>query len=97
MTDSQETPLGELVYEVLSEYFDQHQGELPTPGLYKRVLAEVERPLLFLTLRAVNGNQQKAARILGMNRNTLRKKLKEQSVREDEVLQDRFAMVLKNF
>lgn len=72
-----ENNLGQLVYNILEEYFDQHNGVLPAPGLYHRILAEVERPLLFLTLRAVSGNQQKAAEILGMNRNTLRKKIKE--------------------
>jgi two-component system nitrogen regulation response regulator GlnG len=69
--------LGQGVYNVLEEYFEQHKGLLPAAGLYKRVLTEVERPLLFLTLRAVSGNQRKAAEILGMNRNTLRKKLRD--------------------
>lgn len=96
MSKSQETPLGELVYEALNDYFEQHKGGLPTPGLYKRVLSEIERPLLFLTLKAAGGNQQKAAKVLGMNRNTLRKKLKEQVVRENDTLQDRFAEMLKD-
>ena len=64
------------MYDMLETYFDQHSGDLPAPGLYKRVLVEVEKPLLFLTLRAA-GNQQRAAKILGLNRNTLRKKVKE--------------------
>lgn len=64
------------MYDALDQFFTQHQGVLPAPGLYKRIMTEVERPLIFLTLRAVSGNQQKAAFILGMNRNTLRKKLK---------------------
>lgn len=68
--------LGQLVYDVLEVYFEQHKGTLPAPGLYKRVLVEVEKPLLFLTLRAA-GNQQRAAKVLGLNRNTLRKKMKE--------------------
>lgn len=96
MSNFQEMSLGELVYETLSEYFDRHQGELPTPGLYKRILAEVERPLFFLTLKAVDGNQQKAAQILGINRNTLRKKIKEQLARDEDALQSRFAVVLKD-
>lgn len=65
-----------MVYEALETYFNQHKGILPAPGLYGRVLTEIERPLLFLTLRAVGGNQQKAARLLGINRNTLRKKIR---------------------
>jgi two-component system nitrogen regulation response regulator GlnG len=51
-------------------------GSLPS-GLYKRVLANVERPLLKLCLEAVGGNQVRAAELLGLNRNTLRKKLRE--------------------
>ena len=45
------------------------------PGLYDRVLEEVERPLIQLTLAATRGNQVRAAEILGLNRNTLRKKI----------------------
>lgn len=67
--------LEQLAYEALKGYFDLHNGELPSPGLYDRVIAEIERPLLFLTLRAVDGNQRKAAHVLGLSRNTLRKKM----------------------
>ena len=49
---------------------------LPTEGLYNRIIQEVEIPLIKLTLNACNGNQLKCAKILGINRNTLRKKLK---------------------
>jgi two-component system nitrogen regulation response regulator GlnG len=48
---------------------------LPPPGLYDRFLAEVERPLISHALQATRGNQIKAAAILGINRNTLRKKI----------------------
>jgi two-component system nitrogen regulation response regulator GlnG len=48
---------------------------LPPDGLYDRMLAELERPLLIRTLAAVRHNQLRAARLLGINRNTLRKKL----------------------
>ena len=61
----------------LRDYFDGHNGELPPPGLYDRILAEVERPLITLTLQATRGNQVKAADLLGLNRNTLRKKIRE--------------------
>lgn len=61
----------------LQDYFKCHDGILPPCGLYDRVLHEVERPLLLLSLRACNGNQIKAAAMLGINRNTLRKKLRE--------------------
>ena len=67
--------LGQLVHEALELYFQQHGGALPPPGLYKRIIMEIERPLIFLTLKAVSGNQQMAAKILGINRNTLRKKI----------------------
>ncbi len=61
----------------LREYFDGHNGALPPRGLYDRVLRELERPLITLTLLATRGNQVKAAEVLGLNRNTLRKKIRE--------------------
>jgi len=67
--------LSGAVESFLKTYFAAHNGDLPTTGLYDRVMQEVERPLLETTLKAVMGNQKKAAEILGINRNTLRKKL----------------------
>ncbi|HJN22783.1 MAG TPA: nitrogen regulation protein NR(I) [Rhodospirillales bacterium] len=64
----------------LRAYFSAHEDDLPATGLYERVLREVERPLLTLTLRATRGNQIKAANLLGLNRNTLRKKLREHDI-----------------
>jgi len=61
----------------LRDYFDAHKGGLPPAGLYDRVLREVERPLITLSLGATRGNQVKAAQLLGLNRNTLRKKIRE--------------------
>jgi two-component system, NtrC family, nitrogen regulation response regulator GlnG len=61
----------------LREYFNAHRDGLPPSGLYDRVLREFERPLLSLTLAATRGNQIRAAQLLGLNRNTLRKKLRE--------------------
>jgi two-component system nitrogen regulation response regulator GlnG len=58
-------------------YFAAHKGVLPAVGLYDRVLREVERPLIVLTLGATRGNQIRAAHLLGLNRNTLRKKIRE--------------------
>jgi two-component system, NtrC family, nitrogen regulation response regulator GlnG len=58
-------------------YFAAHKGGLPSAGLYDRILREVERPLIVLTLGATRGNQIKAAQLLGLNRNTLRKKIRE--------------------
>ncbi|HJN24574.1 MAG TPA: nitrogen regulation protein NR(I) [Rhodospirillales bacterium] len=61
----------------LTTYFSAHGDNLPVAGLYDRVLREVERPLISLTLQATRGNQVKAADVLGLNRNTLRKKIRE--------------------
>jgi len=72
--------LGEAVERHLREYFDAHTDGLPASGLYERVLREVERPLIALSLEATRGNQLKAARLLGLNRNTLRKKIRDLDV-----------------
>jgi two-component system nitrogen regulation response regulator GlnG len=61
----------------IKDYFAAHKGGLPAAGLYDRVLREVERPLIVQTLGATRGNQIKAAHLLGLNRNTLRKKIRE--------------------
>ncbi|HTS91084.1 MAG TPA: nitrogen regulation protein NR(I) [Stellaceae bacterium] len=61
----------------LRDYFEAHKGGLPPAGLHERVLREVERPLIALSLGATRGNQVKAAQLLGLNRNTLRKKIRE--------------------
>jgi two-component system nitrogen regulation response regulator GlnG len=68
--------LGGSVERHLRDYFAAHAGELPSSGLYDRVLREVERPLIELTLSATRGNQLRAADVLGLNRNTLRKKIR---------------------
>ena len=69
--------LSESIERHLRGYFTAHGGELPTPGLYARVLKELERPLIALSLEATNGNQLRSADLLGLNRNTLRKKIRE--------------------
>jgi len=61
----------------LSSYFASFGDELPPPGLYHRVLREIEHPLLTVTLAATRGNQIRAADLLGVNRNTLRKKIRD--------------------
>ena len=65
------------VEEHLRRYFDQHGDSLPPDGLYNRILKEIELPLLALSLAATRGNQVRTAALLGMNRNTLRKKIKD--------------------
>jgi two-component system nitrogen regulation response regulator GlnG len=69
--------LSQAVERHLRRQFDGHPDALPPPGVYDRVLQEVERPLISLCLRATRGNQLKAAALLGLNRNTLRKKIRE--------------------
>lgn len=59
----------------LQRYFDLHGGQLPPPGLYQRILREIETPLIEIALGATGGNQAKCADLLGINRNTLRKKI----------------------
>jgi two-component system, NtrC family, nitrogen regulation response regulator GlnG len=61
----------------LRDYFAAHENNLPSAGLYGRVLQEVERPLLSLALIECRGNQLRTAELLGLNRNTLRKKLRD--------------------
>lgn len=67
--------LGASVEKHLRRYFDLHGGVLPPPGLYQRILKEVETPLIEIALDATGGNQAKCASLLGINRNTLRKKI----------------------
>ena len=70
----------------LRNYFAAHGSELPAPGLYDRLLARLEKPLIIQTLRATGGNQIKAAEILGLNRNTLRKKMRELNIDAKQLL-----------
>ena len=65
----------------LRRYFDLHNGQLPPPGLYDRILREVEMPLIEIALDATAGNQAKCADLLGINRNTLRKKITDLDIR----------------
>ncbi|MGZ9809801.1 response regulator [Pseudoroseicyclus sp. H15] len=65
----------------LRRYFDLHGGVLPPPGLYQRILKEVEMPLIEIALDATGGNQAKCADLLGINRNTLRKKITDLDIR----------------
>jgi two-component system nitrogen regulation response regulator GlnG len=61
----------------MGSYFGSYGDNLPPPGLYHRVLREVEAPLIAAALAATRGNQIRAAELLGLNRNTLRKKIRE--------------------
>ncbi|HEY9219616.1 MAG TPA: sigma 54-interacting transcriptional regulator [Phenylobacterium sp.] len=72
--------LAQLVERHLAGYFAAQPDGIPPVGLYDRVLEELERPLIQLTLAATRGNQVRAAEILGLNRNTLRKKIQDLGV-----------------
>ena len=72
--------LAGAVESYLENYFGTHGADLPPPGLYQRILKEVERPLIALSLSATRGNQVKTADLLGLNRNTLRKKIRELNI-----------------
>jgi two-component system nitrogen regulation response regulator GlnG len=78
-TEGAEAPesLGAMIEQHLNRYFAEQNGRLPPPGLYDRILQEVERPLLSICLGATRGNQIRAAHLLGLNRNTLRKKIRD--------------------
>ena len=65
----------------LRRYFDLHGNILPPPGLYPRILKEMETPLIEIALEATGGNQAKCADLLGINRNTLRKKITDLDIR----------------
>ncbi|NCX08761.1 MAG: nitrogen regulation protein NR(I), partial [Rhodobacteraceae bacterium] len=65
----------------LRRYFELHGGDLPPPGLHARVLREVEAPMIEIALDATGGNQAKCADLLGINRNTLRKKINELDIK----------------
>ncbi len=78
--DSDPDNLSSAIEKHLRSYFDAHGDSLPPSGLYDRVLKELERPLLSMTLEATNGNQIKSAQLLGLNRNTLRKKIRELNI-----------------
>jgi two-component system, NtrC family, nitrogen regulation response regulator GlnG len=69
--------LSDAVERHLTEYFSEYRDTLPPPGLYHRILREIEGPLIGAALAATRGNQIRAAELLGVNRNTLRKKVKD--------------------
>lgn len=68
--------IANAVKTALSQYMKDLDGEAPCTDLYNVVIARVEKPLVEAALDHVKGNQTKAAELLGLNRNTLRKKMK---------------------
>lgn len=75
--------LSNLVAQRLEEFFESHVNALPI-NLYDVIIPQVEHPLIVQALKATNGNQIKAAEILGINRNTIRKKIKLFSIKPSD-------------
>ncbi len=73
--------LSQAIEAHLKRYFDLHGESLPPNGLYDRILKEMELPLIALSLSATRGNQVRTAELLGINRNTLRKKIRDLDIR----------------
>ena len=73
--------LSEAVERFLADYFMSFGQDLPPAGLYTRVLRKVESPLITAALAATRGNQIRAADLLGLNRNTLRKKIRDLAIK----------------
>ena len=70
-------PLAAAVERHIRQFLAANRDGMPMRDIYDRVIAEVERPLIQMTLAATRGNQIKAAALLGLNRNTLRKKIRD--------------------
>ncbi len=80
-SDAPAETLSTAVERQLVQYFEEFGEALPPPGLYDRILREVEKPLINMSLSATRGNQIRAAEMLGLNRNTLRKKIRDLDIR----------------
>ena len=80
-TNNRAKGLGGAVKESLRMYFADLKGEIPDSGLHRCIIAEVEKPLIEVTLELTNNNQAKTSEILGISRNTLRKKIKELKIK----------------
>ena len=72
-------PLRECINDALERYFEQLDGQ-PVTGVYDMVMSEVEVPLLHAVLRYTRNNQCRAAEVLGLNRGTLRKKIRQYDI-----------------
>ena len=75
-----ENDMARHVRKTLKEYFKDLDGEDPCCGMYAMVINCVEKPLLEMVLEQVGGNQTRAAEMLGINRNTLRKKMQQHGI-----------------
>lgn len=75
-----ENDMVRAVRKTLKEYFKDLDGEDPCCGMYNMVMDCVEKPLLEMVLEHVGGNQTRAAEMLGINRNTLRSKMRQHGI-----------------
>jgi Fis family transcriptional regulator, factor for inversion stimulation protein len=69
-------PFADCVGHSLNRYLKDLNGETPSE-LYDMVISQVEKPLLEIVMKRASNNQSRAAQMLGINRNTLRKKLRD--------------------
>lgn len=74
----------EIIERYIKNYFDLHGEIFPADGLYARFMNEIERPLIEETLRRMKGNQVQVAKLLGINRNTLRRKIQHLNISLEE-------------
>ena len=70
----------QVIERYIKNYFDVHGDILPPEGLYPRFMNEIERSLIEETLRRMKGNQVRVAKLLGINRNTLRRKIQDLNI-----------------
>ncbi len=80
-SEQQDVDVGQSIERYLAEYFAGFGDALPPRGLYQKILPMVEAPVLTAALTATRGNQIRAAELLGLNRNTLRKKIRELDIK----------------
>ncbi len=76
MNKKNKRPFAECVGHSLKRYLKDLNGETPSE-LYDMVISQVEKPLLEIVMKRASNNQSRAAQMLGINRNTLRKKLRD--------------------
>ncbi len=77
LLEDKKMSLGDSAKHHIDRYFNSLGNDLPSSGLFERIMKEVEKPLIHATMKRTSGNQIKASEILGINRNTLRKKIKQ--------------------
>lgn len=77
MSQEKTPPLSQIIHEYLSKCFTENPDIKTINNLYETIISEVEKPLISLVLKETGQNQSQAAKTLGINRNTLRKKIQE--------------------